>query len=127
MIVVYGIAEVLNPVKRQMSDALHASMMHVLGMPEEKRAHRFIPLAREDFFYPGGRTESYTVVEINLMEGRKVETKKRLIKDIFSRFQRELGIDPVDVEITIKEQPDHCWGFRGLTGDEAKLNYNLKV
>ena len=33
----------------------------------------------------------------------------------------------VEAEITIKEQPPHCWGFRGITGDEAKLNYKIKV
>ncbi|MGR2893619.1 tautomerase family protein, partial [Vibrio vulnificus] len=39
-----------------------------------------------------------------------------------------LGISPVDIEITIKEQPSHCWGFRGITGDEvADLTYKIDV
>ncbi|MFA0071975.1 tautomerase family protein, partial [Vibrio breoganii] len=26
------------------------------------------------------------------------------------------------------EQPSHCWGFRGMTGDEAQdLKYKVKV
>lgn len=37
-------------------------------------------------------------------------------------------IAPVDIEITIKEQPAHCWGFRGITGDEvADLTYKVHV
>ena len=33
-----------------------------------------------------------------------------------------------DVEITIKEQAPHCWGFRGMIGDEAAdLKYQVKV
>ena len=40
---------------------------------------------------------------------------------------RELSIAPVDVEITIREQPAHCWGFRGMTGDEATLSYKIEV
>ena len=40
-------------------------------------------------------------------------------------MEADLGIKPVDVEITIQEQPPHCWGFRGITGDEAKLNYSI--
>ena len=128
MIVVYGIKENLNPVKSKMSDLIHQSMQSVLGMPEDKRAHRFIPLDKSDFYYPGGRSDNYTVIEINMMEGRQIETKKALIKSLFSTIESELNILPVDVEITIKEQPKHCWGFRGITGDEVNdLKYSVNV
>ncbi len=71
---------------------------------------------------------AYTVIEINMMEGRAVNTKKRLIKKIFSEIEKQLAISPIDIEITIKEQPSHCWGFRGMTGDEAQdLKYKVKV
>ena len=62
-----------------------------------------------------------------MIEGQQIETKKALIKALFAEIEKNLGISPVDVEITINEQPDHCWGFRGITGDEAKLNYEIKV
>lgn len=127
MIVVYGIKEELNPIKSRLSDVIHSCMQSVLGMPEDKKAHRFIPLDKEDFYYPGGRTDRYTVIEINMMAGREPETQKALIKEIFREIESEIGISPIDVEITIKEQPAHCWGFRGITGDEAKLNYNVNV
>ncbi|TYK64166.1 tautomerase family protein [Colwellia echini] len=128
MIVVYGIKENLNPIKSQLSDVIHKSMQSVLGMPEDKRAHRFIPMDKSDFYYPGGRTDNYTVIEINMMEGRQIETKKALIKCLFSEIESELSISPVDIEITIKEQPKHCWGFRGITGDEVKdLKYSVNV
>lgn len=127
MIVVYGIKERLNPVKARMSDVIHGCMQSVLGMPEDKRAHRFMPMAKEDFYYPGGRSDAYTVIEINMMAGRKAETQKALIRELFRQFEEQLGIAPVDVEITIQEQPPHCWGFRGLTGDEAMLNYKVDM
>ena len=127
MITIYGIDQKLNPIKALMSDVLHDCMINVLGMPEDKRAHRFIPLDKTDFYYPGGRSESYTVIEINMMQGRSVETKKALIKKIFVEFEEQLSISPVDVEITINEQPAHCWGFRGITGDEATLNYKVDL
>lgn len=127
MIVVYGIKERLNPVKAQLSEVINICMHEVLGMPEHKRAHRFVPLDAEDFFYPEGRTDAYTVIEINMIQGRKKETQKALIKSLFNRIEADLGIAPDDVEITLQEQPPHCWGFRGLTGDEAKLSYNIKV
>ncbi|AFT68596.1 Transglutaminase-like protein [Alloalcanivorax dieselolei B5] len=128
MIVVYGIKERLNRIKSQLSDVIHGCMQSVLGMPEDKRAHRFVPLERDDFYYPGGRSDAYTVIEINMMAGRKPETKKALIKAIFRELESQLGLPPVDVEITLKEQQPYQWGFRGMTGDEAKdLKYKVNV
>lgn len=128
MIVIYGIKESLNPIKAQMSDVIHTCMQTVLGLPEDKRAHRFIPLDKDDFFYPGGRTDAYTVIEIHMMSGREVETQKRLIKTLFQEIEAQLAISPNDIEITIHEQQPYQWGFRGMTGDEARdLNYKLNV
>jgi len=83
---------------------------------------------RADFYAPRGRTDAYTVIEINLMAGRKAGTIKKLIKMSFQELERELSIAPMDLEIVVKEQPAHCWGFRGITGDEAKdLDYEVNV
>jgi hypothetical protein len=130
MIVIYGIKENLNPVKSKMSDVIHGCLMSTLGLPEHKRFHRYIPMDRDDFFYSveDGRTDSYTVLEINLMEGRQKETIKSLIRAIFFEFEKQLDISSNDVEIIIHEQPSHCWGFRGMTGDEAQdLAYKINV
>lgn len=128
MIVVYGIKEQLNPIKARLSDVIHGCMQSVLGMPEDKRAQRFIPMERGDFYYPGGRSDAYTVIEINMMAGRSPETQKALIKALFHELESQLSLAPIDVEITIKEQQPHQWGFRGMTGDEANdLKYKVKV
>ena len=127
MILVYGIAERLDPIKPRLSDAIHSCMKSVLGMPEDKRAHRFIPLRAEDMYLPGGRSDAYTVIEINMMQGRTEQTKKALIHELLAVLESQVGLAPVDVEITIQEQPAHCWGFRGITGDEARLNYRIDV
>jgi hypothetical protein len=127
MISVFGLAARLNPIKARMSDVLHQCLVDVLGLPADKRAQRFFPLAAEDFYYPGGRSDAYTQITIDLIAGRTESTKKALIKAIFARFASDLAIQPVDVEITIREQPAHCWGFRGMTGDEAALGYRIDV
>ena len=128
MIVVYGIKENLNPIKAKLSDVIHDCMQSVLGLPEDKRAHRFVPMAKEDFYYLGGRPDTYTVIEISMMAGRQVETQKSLIKTLFKEIENQLSISPMDIEITIKEQPPHCWGFRGITGDEVNdLKYKVNV
>ncbi|WP_086478854.1 tautomerase family protein [Oceanospirillum sanctuarii] len=128
MIVVYGIKEQLNPIKARLSDVIHGCMQSVLGMPEGKRAQRFVPLEADDFYYPSDRSPAYTVIEINMMKGRKPETQKALIKALFQEIEAKLGISPVDIEITIKEQETYQWGFRGMTGDEVRdLNYKVNV
>ena len=127
MISIFGLADHLNPIKARMSDVLHGCLVEVLGLPADKRAHRFFPMARDDFYAPGGRSDAYTVITIDMIAGRTEATKKALIKAIFAAFSRDLGIRPIDVEITLREQPAHCWGFRGLTGDEATLSYKIDV
>jgi len=103
-------------------------MLSILGMPEDKRAHRFIPMEADDFYYPGGRTPDYTVIERNMMQGRSPDTQKALIKEFFNKIESVVGISPLDVEVTIKEQPAHCWGFRSMTKDEARhLKYSVNV
>lgn len=128
MIVVYGIREKLDPIKAQLSNVIHDCMQSVLGIPEDKRAHRFIPMDKDDFFYPEGRTDAYTVIEINMMAGRKKATQKSLIKLLFQEIESQLSISPTDIEITINEQTPYCWGFRGMTGDEViDLGYKVNV
>ena len=54
--------------------------------------------------------------------------QKALIKALFSNISSAVGIAPVDIEITIKEQEKYQWGFRGITGDEAAdLQYKVDV
>ena len=124
---IYGLAAHLNPVKAQLSDVIHSCVVEVLQYPIDKRAHRFFPLDSSDFYAPSGRTEKYTILEISMMEGRTVETKKKLIRLLFDRLHIEIGIAPQDLEMTIFETPKHNWGFRGLHGDEAQLNYKIEV
>ena len=66
-------------------------------------------------------------IGISMMEGRSPEARKKLIHLLFERIEAQLNISPIDVEITITEQPASNWGFRGMTGDEASLSYQVKV
>lgn len=124
---VYGLKDQLNPIKTQLSEVIHACVVEALTFPKDKRAHRFFPLEADDFYYPAGRSERYTIIEISMFAGRTVETKKRLIRLLFERVKTQLGLEPADVEITITETPKHNWGFRGQPGDEVDLNYKVEV
>lgn len=56
MILIYGLQDHLDPVKAKLSDVIHDCLQATLGLPEGKRAHRFIPMTKDNFFYPRGHT-----------------------------------------------------------------------
>ena len=125
---VYGLAESLNPIKAKLSDTIHGCIVEALHFPPEKRVHRFFPMSKDNFTVTlPDATEKYLILEIGMMEGRSVETKKCLIRLLFTRICDEFDYLPGDIEITINESPKCNWGFRGLPGDEIGLPYKVEI
>lgn len=122
---VYGRADVLRPLRSELSDVVHAAAVDVLGLPGTKRFHRFFPMDAEDFPTPEGRTERYTILEVLLFEGRTVETKKAFYRRLYADFAERLGIGPADLEVTLLETPRHDWAIRGVADDDLTLPYRV--
>lgn len=123
---VYGQRQVLAPLRAEVSDVLHAAAVEVLGLPPDKRFHRFFPMDPEDFPTPAGRSERYTVVEVLMFQGRTTATKKAFYQRLFHDFAERLGIGPVDLEMTLVETPRHDWAIRGQAGDDLTLTYRVE-
>ncbi len=111
--------------KREMSEVIHGCFTAALGLPADKRFHRFIALDGDSFYHPPDRSQRYTVIEVRLFAGRTIQTKKSLHRLLFARCESDLGIMPQDLEITLMEQPRENWGIRGLPGDELPLPYKI--
>jgi phenylpyruvate tautomerase PptA (4-oxalocrotonate tautomerase family) len=124
---VYGLREHLDPVKAALSDAIHSCIVDALQFPPEKRAHRFFPMEPEDFHFPASASPRYTIIEISMFEGRTIETRKALIRLLFTRISQNCARALNEIEVTITETPRHNWGFRGLPGDEVGLSYTVNV
>ncbi|MDD5033370.1 MAG: tautomerase family protein [Methylococcaceae bacterium] len=124
---IYGIKEKLAPVRERLSEVIHECVMEALQFPADKRSHRFFLMEKEDMLYPAGRTDAYTIIEIAMIEGRSVEARKKLIRLLFDKIRDEVNIQHQDIEICIQESPACNWGFRGMHGDEVKLNYKIDV
>ncbi|QHV94257.1 tautomerase family protein [Spirosoma endbachense] len=124
---IYGVREHLLPIRDQLSEVVHSCVVDALQFPQNKRAHRFFYLDKEDFFMPATASERYVILEFIMMEGRTVETKKKLIHLLYERIAEQIKLAMTDLEICILESPAHNWGFRGSTGDEIKLNYNVTI
>ena len=124
---IYGLKISLDKIKSELSDIIHQCIVESLSFPKDKKYHRFISLQKDEMIFPDDKSEQYTIIEIMMMEGREVETKKDLIKSLFKNIHQKLNIKNNDLEICIIESPASNWGFRGMTGDEIKLNYKVKV
>lgn len=123
---IYGLKSALEGRRDAISDAIHGAVMEHLGLPREKRFHRFLALEPEDFVFPADRSASYLILEISMFEGRAVDTKKALIRGLFANLGA-LGLAASNVEITIFETPRSNWGIRGKPGDELGLSYTVEV
>ncbi len=126
-ITIYGLRATIDQHRTALSQAIHHSLIEALGLPPDKRFQRFIALDPADFLFPADRSAHYTIIEISMFEGRATETKKALIRTLYERIQRDCGIAPQDIEITVFETPKSNWGIRGLPGDELTLNYKVEV
>lgn len=124
---IYGLNFSLTKNSSLLSSAIHSAVVEALAFPPDKKFHRFIGLEKSEFIFPADRSDSYTIIEISMFEGRSVESKKSLIRLIFANIERDVGIAPQDVEITITETPKHNWGIRGLCADELALGYKVNV
>ena len=124
---VYAFRSELNRWRVQLSDSVHASLVHVLKLPESKRFQRFFPLDPADFIFPPDRSERYTIIEIEMFTGRNPDTLQALIRDLQARWVRDLGADPNDLELVLHQTPAEQWGIRGQLGHELTLNYEVNV
>ena len=123
---IFGRDDVLRPLRTALSDTVHTAAVDVLGLPATKRFHRFFPMTAEDFPTPEGRSQKYTVIEVLMFTGRTVATKKAFYQRLYRDFAQDLGIEAVDLEITIVETPRHDWGIRGQAGDVLTLTYRVE-
>ena len=124
---IYGEKARLRAVRAALSEIVHRVNRRVLGLPQDKRFHRFIGLDAEDFLHPPDRSPAYLILEISLFEGRAPDTKKALLRGLMAEISEGLGIAVEDVEITIFETPKANWGIRGRPGDELDLTYKVEV
>jgi phenylpyruvate tautomerase PptA (4-oxalocrotonate tautomerase family) len=124
---IYGLRSNLKSIRDELSNVIHSTIVDVLSFPKDKKYHRFIYFEEDDMIFPEDKSKQYTIIEIMMMDGRTTQTKKELIRFLFKNIESKLNIKNSDIEICIIESPASNWGFRGLTGDEIKLNYKVNV
>ncbi|THF78810.1 tautomerase family protein [Cohnella fermenti] len=126
LVKIYGIRDKLGAIRLTLSDMVHMSLVDAFGIPEEDKFQRFFWLERDDFVYPAGHSEHYTIIEILIFEGRSDRAKKELINLIYERTAA-CGLTANDLEIVLIESPRVNWGINGLPADELKLPYRVDI
>lgn len=126
-VVIWGHRAALADRREALTSAVHGAVMVALDYPPEKRFQRFVPLDPEDFVHPEDRGTDYTIIEISMFEGRSEEAKRALMRELFERVEREAGVPPHSLEITITETPKVNWGIRGQNAADINLGYRVEV
>jgi hypothetical protein len=76
-------------------------------------------------FRPATASEQYIILEFMMLEGRTVETKKKLIHLLYQRLSEQMNLAVTDLEICILESPAHNWSFRGTPA--TRSNFPAKL
>ena len=100
--------------KKGLLEAIHASLMKALGIPDWDRFQRLYELDDADFERPEGKTDRFTIIEITLFPGRTKEQKAKLYREIVARLSLDPGIEAKDIFIVLHEPPNENWGLAGV-------------
>jgi hypothetical protein len=122
---IYGNKIALDGNRARISAAIHESLKQALGLPGEKKFHRFFALEPYDFVYPEDKSEKYLIIEMLMLEGQAVATKKKMIQLLYLNLEQLAAIPEQDVEIIINETPGHNWGMRKKSGYETAVIYKV--
>ena len=101
-------------------DGIHAALVDTLGIPGYNIIQELNELEHSRFRRPGGRTDSYTMIEICFFNGRSREQKKSHCQAIAKNLSRSPGIGGNDIMVVLYEFPMENWSVRdGLPADET--------
>jgi phenylpyruvate tautomerase PptA (4-oxalocrotonate tautomerase family) len=117
-VTITGYATFLPTVRDAMAALVAGCAEEALSVRPGAVAYRFVALDAADLRAPQGRSERYTLVELQLFAGRTVAAKKAFYAALYAGCAERLGIGPSDLEIIVTERPAHDWAVRGRPGDE---------
>ncbi|MFN2442414.1 MAG: tautomerase family protein [Thermoanaerobaculia bacterium] len=104
--------------KRRICEAILAALVSAAKAPADSQFCWIHEHSRENLLvHPsfGGveRSEDPLLIEITLNQGRDAETKARLYAAIAANLERDCGVRPDDVIVSLREVPKENWSFGG--------------
>jgi phenylpyruvate tautomerase PptA (4-oxalocrotonate tautomerase family) len=103
---------------RKVSDAVHRSLVEVIGIPPADRFHVIASHAPESLVYDASfldvqRSPDFIVVHITLRAGRTPEKKRALYAAIARNVHEATGTRVEDVMVVLGENQAIDWSFGG--------------
>ena len=113
--------------EKALIEAVHTAMMDTLKIPKTDKTIRLIVHEPHRFGAPPGKTDKYTLVEIDLFSGRSLDAKKALYQAIVRNFT-EFGIPADQIMILLRESPAENWGIKGgIPASEVDLGFKVDI
>jgi len=102
--------------RRAISDGVYEAMLETIKMPEHDRFHVILEqssdnLIADETYLKIPRTGNTVFVEITLLRGRTIETKRALYRRIAERLSANPGIPKEDILIVLTENDAADWSF----------------
>jgi 4-oxalocrotonate tautomerase len=101
---------------RKAGEAVFRAMVDTLNVPPRDNfqiitEHEPGTLIYDPEYLDIARGDGFIAIQITLNEGRSVEMKKALFKRVAEALQRELGVRPQDVFVSLVEVKKENWSF----------------
>jgi len=114
--------------KKALLDGIHQALVDAFKIPDYDRNQKIYELVQKNMEIPSNKTADYIVIEITALQGRSMEAKRNLYKNIVTELSARVGIKGDDVAIILHEVPMENWGvLGGKPANEVDLGFNVKV
>lgn len=110
-------------------DAVHEALRRAFRIPEKDRHVRLLVHEPHRFAVPPDKEqpELFTQVSIDAFEGRSIEAKRDLYREIVEGLER-LGIPRDHVSVVVRDIPRANWGIRGgQAASDVDLGFDVNV
>lgn len=113
--------------ERQLIDAVHSALVEALQIPDWDRTIRLLVHEPHRFAIPPGRTDRYTLIDIDLFSGRSLDAKRALYQAIVRNLS-SLQVPADHIKVLLRESHAENWGIRGgVPASEVDLGFRVDV
>ena len=108
-------------------DNVHQALVESIKIPDSDRNQRILEIEKENFDFPE-KSDQATLIEISLFEGRSLDAKRDLYKNIVQKLSENPGINSQDVMIVLYESSKDNWGIKGgKPASEVDLGFKVEI
>jgi phenylpyruvate tautomerase PptA (4-oxalocrotonate tautomerase family) len=113
--------------KKALLDGVHQALVVAFKIPDNDRVQKICEFTPENMEIPANKTADYIIIEITAFQGRSLDAKRNLYKNIVTELSARTGIRGDDIAIILQEVPLENWGVRGKPASEVDIGFKVNV